>query len=57
MGTERVNGIQIEGICGAKSANGSGSIAAVVQAFNPNGTNGMPVSIYDHEGMYLEGNC
>ena len=56
VGTERVNEMVIEGICGAKSIDGRGTIATVVQAFSPNGTIGMPVSIYDHEGMYLKGN-
>ena len=57
MGTERVNGMQIEGICGTVNVNGSGSIATVVQAFNPNGTDSMPVSLYDQDGIYLEGSC
>ena len=57
MGTERVRGTQIEGICGTVDANGCGTIATVVQAFNQIGTVSMPVSIYDRDGIYLEGSC
>ena len=55
MDSERVNGITIGVICGKRCVSGSGPMATVVQAFNSNGTGGGPVSIYDHEGMYLEG--
>ena len=57
VGTERVNGMQIEGICGTVNVNGYGTIATVVQAFNQNGKVSMPVSIYDQNGIYLEGSC
>ena len=56
VGTKRVSEMVIEGICGAKSVDGRGTIATVVQASGSNGTIGMPVSIYDHKGMYLKGN-
>ena len=57
VGTERVNGMQIEGICGTVNVNGYGTIATVVQAFNQSGKASMPVSIYDQNGIYLEGSC
>ena len=55
MGTERVNGIIIEGIGGEKCVNGSGPVATVVQAFNSDGTGRDQVAIYDHGGMYIDG--
>ena len=57
VGTDRVNGMQVEGICGTVDVNGCGTIATIVQAFNQNGNVSMPVSIYDRNGIYLEGSC
>ena len=57
VGAERVKGMQIEGTRDTVKVNGSGPIATVVQAFNSNGTTSMPVSLYDQDGIYLEGSC